>query len=660
MRVVAAGEIVWRPSAERMRASAMWKFGEQVARGGGPAPDAVGDLWRWSVDDPDRFWKAVAKFYGVDLGAGPALAESAMPGARWFPEATVNYAAEAIGRLGTGTVLIHMTESGELTSWTRDDLVSRVHAVATGLRRLGVGTGDRVAAYVPNVPEAVVAFLATASLGAIWSACPPEFGPRSVVERFGQIEPKVLFAAEEYRYRGKVFDRRDVVSRLRSELPSLQHVVGVPYGGRVPAPHSGEPTSVTWSELAAATDAEAPVGLSFDHPLWIVYSSGTTGAPKPIVHGHGGVVLEHLKWLGLHTDLGAADRFFWFTTTGWIMWNAVVGALLTGSGIVLYDGDPAYPDIGSLWRLAEQSGVTCFGGSPPFFDACRRAGFSPGREHDLSHLRSVGSTGAPLSPDGFAWILDAVAPDVHIGSASGGTDIASAFVGPHPLLPVRAGEIQSRFLGARVEAFDPSGQSLVDEVGELVVTAPMPSMPVGFWNDPDGARYRDSYFATFPGVWRHGDWIRITEEGGCVITGRSDATLKRSGVRMGTAEFYTVVEALDEIADALVVDVPVGDTTSRLVLLVVPADGVDFDAALERRVADRIRVELSPRHVPDLILPIPEIPRTLNGKKIEVPVKQIFMGADADTVLSRGSIANPSAVDAVVAIAARFHGGASE
>jgi acetoacetyl-CoA synthetase len=473
------------------------------------------------------------------------------------------------------------------------------------------------------------------------------------VNRFGQIRPAVLLAADTYRYHGRVIDRRGVVEQVVRDLPDLGAVVRVPSPGAGAAPPTGATRSVEWADLLATGEATLePAWVAFDHPLWVVYSSGTTGLPKPIVHGHGGIVLEQLKWLALHTDLGRADRFFWFTTTGWIMWNAVVGGLLAGAAIVLYDGDPTYPDLSRLWRLAQETGITAFGASPPFFDACRRAGLRPGDAKDLSALRTIGSTGAPLSEDGFRWLYDAVHPDVHVGSASGGTDIASAFVGPCPLLPVHAGEIQCRFLGARVEAYDPQGRPLVDEVGELVVTRPLPSMPLRFWGDEDGERYRDSYFTQYPGVWRHGDWLRITPRGSAVISGRSDATLNRSGVRLGSSEFYSVLERMPEVLDSLVVDVPGPEGQgSDLVLFLVLADGRTLDNALGLAVRDQLCQELSPRHVPDRIHAVAEIPRTLNGKKLEVPVKRILSGESPEDVVSASALSNPSSLDAIVLLA---------
>ncbi|HTF58422.1 MAG TPA: acetoacetate--CoA ligase, partial [Actinomycetes bacterium] len=524
---------------------------------------------------------------------------------------------------------------------------------AAGLRRLGVAKGDRVVAYLPNVPETVIAMLATASIGAIWSSCAPEFGVSSVVDRFAQIEPKVLVAVDGYRYGGAWHDRRDALAEIRRRLPTLEGTVLVTGPGREGSPSGDEGGTTTWERLledgAGAELAFEPV--PFDHPLWVLYSSGTTGLPKAIVHGHGGIALELLKSISLHLDLGPADRFFWFTTTGWMMWNFLVGGLLLGSTVVLYDGSPGHPDMGALWRFAERSAVTYFGTSAAFVLASMKAGVDPAREVDLSALHSIGSTGSPLPPEGFAWLYEHVAPDVLVGSTSGGTDVCTSFVTSCPLLPVYPGEIQCRSLGAKVESFDAQGRPVIGQVGELVVSEPLPSMPLFFWNDPDGERYRDSYFSTWPGVWRHGDWLEITERGTCIITGRSDSTLNRGGVRMGTAEFYRVVEGLDEVVDSLVVDAsdPGGD--GRLLLFVVLRPDTELDDGLRDRIRATVRAELSPRHVPDRIDAIAEVPRTLSGKKLEVPVKRVLTGVPLEQAVSVGALANPDAIHEVVALA---------
>ena len=600
------------------------------------------DLWQWSVDELDAFWLAVTEWSGVRWHDAPsvALAERAMPGARWFPGATLNYAEHALAGAATrpldvAVVARSQTRAPQELTWS--ELADAVARCRAGLVRLGVGPGDRVAAYLPNVPETAIAFLATASLGAIWSSCAPEFGVRSVVDRFAQIEPVVLFAVDGYRYGDKAVDKRADVAAIEAALPTRRHTVHVRYLG------DGDDD---WTGLLAEPGPLAFDPVPFDHPLYVLYSSGTTGLPKAIVHGHGGITVEHLKSAALHHDLGADDRFFWFTTTGWMMWNYLMSGLLVGATIVLFDGDPGVPDLGELWRLAADTGVDVFGVSAPFLMACRKAGVVP----PAHHLRGVGSTGAPLPSDGFRWVHDVVGADVQVQSVSGGTDVCAAFVGAAPLLPVRAGEISCRLLGVAVEAFDPDGDVCPPGVqGELVVTEPMPSMPVGFWGDsPNQEQLRRAYFSDYPGVWRHGDWITFTDDGACVISGRSDATLNRGGVRLGTSDFYAVVEARPEVADSLVVHLEGGDPDQpmgELLLFVALTPGAELDDALRGAIVHALRTELSPRHVPDAILRVPAVPRTLSGKKLEVPVKRILNGADADDVASRSSLADPAALD---------------
>jgi acetoacetyl-CoA synthetase len=640
---------MWTPSPERVERSNMTRYLRWLREQRGLHFGSYDDLWRWSVDDLDAFWASIWDFFEVGGPApSPAVAERRMPGASWFPGAALNHAELSLRRQDDHPALLFGNETGELGTVSYAELGRRVAAMTVGLRRLGVGKGDRVAAYLPNVPETVVAMLATASIGAIWSSCAPEFGVSSVVDRFAQIEPKVLVAVDGYRYNGSWRDRRDALAEIRRRLPTLQATVLVGGTGGIEADGV-----VGWERLleqgAGAELVFEPV--AFDHPLWVLYSSGTTGLPKAIVHGHGGIALELLKSISLHLDLGPADRFFWFTTTGWMMWNFLVGGLLLGSTVVLYDGSPGHPDMGALWRFAERSGMTYLGTSAAFILASSKAGVEPARAVDLPALHSIGSTGSPLPPEGFAWLYQQVAPDVLVGSTSGGTDVCTSFVTSCPLLPVYPGEIQCRALGAKVEAFDEQGRPVVGEVGELVVTEPLPSMPLLFWNDPGGERYRDSYFSTWPGVWRHGDWIRITERGTCIISGRSDSTLNRGGVRMGTAEFYRVVEALDEVVDSLVVDVSDPGGEGRLLLFVVLRPGIELDDGLQGRIRDAVRTDLSPRHVPDRIQAIAEVPRTLSGKKLEVPVKRVLTGVPLEQAVSEGALANPRAVHEVVALA---------
>jgi acetoacetyl-CoA synthetase len=659
------GAVLWAPDAAtiaRARIShyARWLAAERnVAAGPG-----YESLWRWSVAEPGPFWASLWDYFGVlgQRGTGPELTGGPMPDVTWFAGATLNYARNALrwARTDPGRVAVsYRSEAGRAGRLSYGELEQEVARARAGLRALGVGRGDRVAAYLPNAPEALIGLLATASLGAIWTSCSPDFGATSVIDRFAQISPKVLIAVDGYVYGGKRFGRQEQVAGIAAALPGLEALVTVDYlgdaGGAPSGPAAGpDVRALSWAELMAA---EVPGELEFDevpfdHPLWVLYSSGTTGLPKPIVHGHGGIVLEHLKALGLHQDLGPhrgagdVDVFFWYTTTGWMMWNYLVGGLLAGVTVVLYDGSAVHPGTDQLWQLAAQEGVTYAGTGAPYLLACQKAGLRPAAEHDLSRLRGVGSTGSPLPPEGFTWVYDEVAPgsqapDFMLGSFSGGTDVCTGFVGPNPLLPVRAGIISGPCLGARVESFDAAGKPVIGEVGELVLTAPLPSMPVGFWNDPAGQRYRASYFADYPGVWRHGDWVMILPDGGCVIYGRSDATLNRGGVRMGTSEFYRVVEGLPEVADSLVVDTGQLGQDGQLILYVVPAAGHAVDAALTAQITRALRAALSPRHVPDDIRQVPGIPRTLSGKKLEVPVRKILLGTPVTEAADPDALANP-------------------
>jgi len=641
---------LWTPSAERRERAVLTRYGRWLERERGLRFDDYHALWRWSVEDIDAFWASVWDFFGVRGEHGPVLGERTMPGAQWFPEAEVNYAEHLFGAHADDAALavLHASERRALESLTWGELRDLTARVAGGLRALGVQRGDRVVAYVPNVVEALAALLACASLGATWSSCSPDFGARSVVDRFAQIEPKVLIAVDGYRYGGRDFDRREVVAGLREAIPTLEHVVLVPYLGAGPLEGA-----LGWEELLARGEG-AELGferLPFDHPLWVLYSSGTTGLPKAIVHGHGGILLEHLKVLHLHVDAQAGDRLFWFTTTGWMMWNFLVSGLLTEAAIVLFDGNPGHPDMNVLWDLAERTGMTTFGTSAGYLAACMKAGVEPGRGRDLSALGAVGSTGSPLSPEGFRWVYEHVGADTWLFSTSGGTDLCTAFVGGVPVLPVYEGELQARALGAKVEAFDEAGRPLIDAVGELVLTEPMPSMPLRLWGDPDGTRLREAYFDTYPGVWRHGDWIEITSRGTAIIYGRSDSTINRGGVRMGTSEIYRAVLAVPEVVDALVVDVP-RDGESWMPLFVVLREGEELGEDLVREIKRRVREDASPRHVPSEVLPIPEVPRTLSGKVLEVPVKRILMGTPPEQAASRDSLANPRALDYFVELAA--------
>ncbi len=701
---------LWAPSAERVEGSRMTHFMHWAEARHGRRFADYEQLRRWSVAELEQFWSDIWDYGGVRASAPyeRVIAKQQMPGARWCPGAKLNYAENLLRRnldapalygarpieRSTQTAVVHASElrnrnrPAEL-SW--GELERQVAEVAEGMRSLGVGVGDRVAAYMPNVPETLIAFLACASIGAIWSCAAPEFGARSVIDRFAQIEPKLLLAIDGYRHGGKDFDRGGDLRTIAAELPSVEHLVLLPYldesatvdglladrppGDRFGRARSGSPSGgLSWQELCElGAGAEARFEqVDFEHPLWVLYSSGTTGLPKAIVHGHGGILLEQLKKSLLHLDLRRGQRMFWFTTTGWMMWNFLVGCLFSEAAIVLYDGSPGYPDLGRLWQLAEDARISCLGVSAGLLTACEKAGIEPGRDYDLSALSAIGSTGSPLPPEGFRWVYEHVDPDVWLFSTSGGTDVCTAFVGGCPLLPVYAGELQCRVLGCAVESFDQHGNALTDEVGELVLTEPLPSMPLFFWGDPStdgdpdgsgandpgrpGRRYRESYFDTYPGVWRHGDWIRITPRGGTVIYGRSDSTINRQGVRMGTSEIYRATAAVGDVADAIVVDVPDGAGELQMVLFVVLRDGVRIDDELRAEIKQRVREYCSPRHVPDKILQIAEVPRTLSGKALEVPIKRILMGAAPGEAASVESLANPSSLDYFVTLARRCRG----
>jgi len=649
-------EKLWEPSAEAVERSSMTAYMRWLKAERGLAFNGdYARLWEWSTEDLEDFWRSIWDYFDIaaDGDASTVLASDTMPGAEWFPGTSLNYAEHIFRGKDPGALAIqHRSEATELAEITWGELEARVAAFAAGLRLLGVESGDRVAAYLPNAPEAIVGFLAAASIGATWSSCSPDFGARSVVDRFAQIEPKVLLAVDGYTYGGKPFDRMDVVRGLEDEMPSLTHTVLVPYLDPEADPSRLE-HGVAWADVARKGEGSALEfdRVPFDHPLWVLYSSGTTGLPKAIVQGHGGILLEHLKKMNLHVDAQAGDHVFWFTTTGWMMWNFLVSILLTPASIVLFDGNPGHPDLSTLWDLTAEAEINTFGTSASYIASCMKAGVEPSSGRDLGALRAVGSTGSPLAPEGFEWVYEHVGSDTWLFSTSGGTDVCTAFVGGVPILPVYRGELQARALGCAVEAWDEDGNALTGEVGELVITKPMPSMPVFFWSDPDGERYRSSYFEMYPGVWRHGDWIEITERGTAIIYGRSDSTINRGGVRMGTSEIYRAVLSLDEITDALVVDVARPGTEGWMPLFVVLREGERLSEELIRRIAARVREDCSPRHVPNEVHEVAEVPRTLSGKVLEVPVKRILMGTPPSEAASRDSLANPKSLDPFVELA---------
>ncbi|MDP8977558.1 MAG: acetoacetate--CoA ligase [Actinomycetota bacterium] len=634
-------EILWTPSDERVERSNLYRF----MRDAPGSPDDYGQLWRWSIDDLAGFWQRVWQDAGVVASAGyeRVMGEPRMPGTQWFPGARLNFAENLLRRRDDAVALVGAGEGREDETLTWAQLYERVARAQQGLRDLGVGRGDRVAAYMPNCPETVVAMLATAATGAVFSSCSPDFGTGGVVDRFGQIEPKVLLATDGYRYGGKGYPVGDNVAGILERIDSVEHLVTCEFtGDGVDLPGRRERSVTAWDQLLANDAAEVAFEqLPFDHPLYVLYSSGTTGTPKSIVHSAGGTLLKHLQEHRHHVDLHPGeDVFFWFTTTGWMMWNYLVTALASETTVVCYDGSPAEPGLSALWEMAERHGVTHFGTSPKFLSSCDKAGVAPGDVADLSRLRSVLSTGSPLNPDQFDWVYRAVKRDLQLASVSGGTDIVACFVGGNPLLPVRRGELQCRLLGMAVEAYD-DGEPVYDQKGELVCTRPFPSLPLGFWDDPGGERYHRAYFADHPGVWTHGDFIEIRSHGGVVIHGRSDTTLNPGGVRIGTAEIYRAIEGMDEIADAIVFDHPTnGDT--EIVLCVVLVDGAELDDDLAERIRTAIRQSASPRHVPRHVFAVADVPRTYSGKKVEKAVRQLAHGED---VGNREAIANPEALD---------------
>lgn len=643
--------LLWTPDAARIERSKLHQYMQWLAAERGQHFSDYQALWQWSTDHIEDFWESIWQYFAIKSSApySSVLAERIMPGAKWFEGSRLNF-AEQIFRFNTDAAsadkpaIIVKSETRATVELSWRALREQVTAVANTFRALGVGPGDRVVAYLPNTPEAAVAFYACASIGAIWSSCSPDMGSSSVLDRFKQIDPKLLLAVDGYCYGGKDFNRLSVVDAMRTELTTLEHIILLPYLDST----ASLPGTMPWAELFTHPAAHAQAirfeQLPFDHPLWILYSSGTTGMPKPIVHGHGGCLLESIKGHALHLDLGEDDRFLWFSTTGWVMWNAQVTGLLVGSTICIYDGNPGYPDMRTLWQFAEQTQLTFIGAGAAFFANCMKAGIEPSTLADLRSLRAVGSTGSPLASDAYQWIYQHVGSDIMLASISGGTDTAAAFVGSCPILPLYAGEMQCRALGVAAHALDDHGKSLIDEVGELVMTLPMPSMPLYFWNDPENRRYLESYFEHYPGLWRHGDWIRITARGGAIIYGRSDATINRYGIRMGTAEIYRVVEELPEVLDSMVVDLEYLGRESYMPLFVVLRAGVALDAALEQTLRDKIRTQLSARHVPNDIFAVDEIPRTLTGKKMELPIKKLLLGMPLEKIANPDAMSNPGSL----------------
>lgn len=664
MSATTEGTLLWEPSSAIKELTNLSHYMKWLKNERGLGFQTYHELWQWSVTELERFWESVWDFFSIEASRGYAsvLLERKMPGADWFAGAELNYAEHVFRNMNDERpAIIHKSEDEQLGEVPWQEFYDKTRTIACALRELGVKRGDRVVAYMPNIPETIVAFLACASLGAVWSSCSPDFGSPSVLDRFRQIEPKVLIAVDGYRWNGKIYDRRKAVAELQASLPTLESTILVTLvtdGSQM----DGLENTILW-EHALGTSASATTldfeQVPFSHPLWVLYSSGTTGLPKPIVQGQGGILLEHLKALSFHLDLTPEDRFFWYTSTGWMMWNFLTGGLLTGATIVLYNGSPSYPDMNAIWQLAEDTEMTYLGTSAAFISACIKAGIEPGRHHNLHRLRAVGTTGSPLSVEGFKWVYEDVHRDLALESVSGGTDLCTPFVGGCRLLPVHAGEIQCSYLGAKVEAFNEAGESVLDQVGELVITEPMPSMPLFFWNDPDDRRYRASYFEEFPGVWRHGDWIKFNRHGGCVIYGRSDSTIKRHGVRMGTSEIYQVVERLAEIVDSLVIDLEAPGQASYMPLFVVLREGVTLDDALKEKIKQSIRQDVSPRHVPDEIFTIEGVPRTLSGKKIEVPVRKILMGYPLEQAANLDAMRNPESIQFFVDLAQEIQKGSN-
>ncbi|MFD4818044.1 acetoacetate--CoA ligase [Peribacillus butanolivorans] len=648
------GAVIWNPSQSFIEKSLMHHYINWLKEQKGLTFADYNTLWKWSVEELEEFWATIWEFNGVKATRkyDQVLESRIMPDAKWFTSSRLNYAENVLlNNQGDKTAIYFRSETTKRKEISWNELQEKVASLALSLKELGVKPGDRVASYMPNIPETIIAFLAAASIGAIWSSCSPDFGANSVVDRFKQIEPVVLFAVDGYQYNGKLFDKSAAVSQLQRDLKgSLKHTILVNYMEKDQLEEKLDAV-IPWDELLTQKADMAFESVPFDHPLWIVYSSGTTGMPKPIVHGHGGMLLEHLKYLRLHKNLTPDSTVFQFTTTGWVMWNLLVGSLLAGSAIVLYDGNPSYPNMEVLWELAEDTGITYFGTSAPYIINSLKAGVKPKEKYDLSKLIVIDSTGAPLTEEGYHWVYENVNEDIWLCSSSGGTDVCSGFVGGVPILPVRIGEIQGRQLGVHAEAFDEEGNTLVNEVGELVITKPMPSMPLYFWNDDGNQRYYSSYFDTYPNLWKHGDWIKFDEKGSCVIYGRSDSTINRAGVRMGTSDIYRIVEGLDEIVEGLLIDLEVLGRTTSLYLFVVLKPDQRLDDRLEKKIKEQIRAQISPRFMPDKIYYVEQIPKTLNGKKMEVPIRKLLLGFELQKVINPDSMSNPESLPFFISLA---------